>query len=288
MTTAHTSTSSPGSEDSPSQQMLLAGFKPESSASKTTTAPKSSTDIGPASQSSGTSETLTAASGGEPDCSQVDFHVNLSVKPGSDEARKMTVRSGLKCSELLKKQDPISCLQRTLLASSTWHSTMCFLNWKAKGTPQGRLYFQLAPSQPRTDETECGLWPTPSTRNDRKPDPSAGGKRKSGTPAQTHLQDAVEQRMWPTPSVCGNHNRKGASPTSGDGLATKVKMWPTPTANEDAAGTPQGKMQPMLGNHPDVRNTGVGTLNPTWVEWLMGYPLGHTDLKPSETPSSHK
>ena len=23
---------------------------------------------------------------------------------------------------------------------------------------------------------------------------------------------------------------------------------------------------------------GSGTLNPTWVEWLMGFPLGHTDL----------
>jgi hypothetical protein len=23
-----------------------------------------------------------------------------------------------------------------------------------------------------------------------------------------------------------------------------------------------------------------GTLNPTWVEWLMGWPLGWTDLKP--------
>ena len=56
-------------------------------------------------------------------------------------------------------------------------------------------------------------------------------------------------------------------------------MWPTPTANEDAAGTPNGKMQKMLGNHPDVRNSGTGTLNPTWVEWLMGFPLGWTDLE---------
>ena len=55
-------------------------------------------------------------------------------------------------------------------------------------------------------------------------------------------------------------------------------LWPTPTANEDAAGTPNGKMQKMLGNHPDVRNTGVGTLNPQWVEWLMGFPSGWTDL----------
>ena len=60
----------------------------------------------------------------------------------------------------------------------------------------------------------------------------------------------------------------------------KVPIWPTPTANEDAAGRPGGKMQKMLGNHPEVRKPlGGGTLNPTWVEWLMGYPSGWTDLK---------
>ncbi len=26
-----------------------------------------------------------------------------------------------------------------------------------------------------------------------------------------------------------------------------------------------------------------GHLNPTWVEWLMGWPVGWTDLKPLET-----
>jgi hypothetical protein len=28
----------------------------------------------------------------------------------------------------------------------------------------------------------------------------------------------------------------------------------------------------------------IGSLNPTWVEWLMGYPSGWTDLEDSETP----
>ena len=28
---------------------------------------------------------------------------------------------------------------------------------------------------------------------------------------------------------------------------------------------------------------GVGKLNPTWVEWLMGFPIGWTDLGASET-----
>jgi hypothetical protein len=30
------------------------------------------------------------------------------------------------------------------------------------------------------------------------------------------------------------------------------------------------------------------TLNPMWVEWLMGWPLGWTDLKPLETDKFQK
>jgi len=75
--------------------------------------------------------------------------------------------------------------------------------------------------------------------------------------------------------------------------ATASGSWPTPQANEDAAGTPNGKMQRMLGNHPGIRGEtpeewARGSLNPTWVEWLMGFPLGHTDLSVSVTPSSPK
>lgn len=29
-----------------------------------------------------------------------------------------------------------------------------------------------------------------------------------------------------------------------------------------------------------------GSLNPMWVEWLMGFPAGWTDLEHSEMPSS--
>jgi DNA (cytosine-5)-methyltransferase 1 len=59
----HTSTSLVALED---LQLLLAGLDipPESSASKTTIAPKSSTDTGPMCQSSETSESLTAQDGG--------------------------------------------------------------------------------------------------------------------------------------------------------------------------------------------------------------------------------
>jgi hypothetical protein len=51
------------------------------------------------------------------------------------------------------------------------------------------------------------------------------------------------------------HEPPGASETSGYGLRSAVVDW-----------------------------TGVsGPLNPTWVEWLMGWPLGWTDLEPLAT-----
>ena len=31
-----------------------------------------------------------------------------------------------------------------------------------------------------------------------------------------------------------------------------------------------------------------GKLNPEWVEWLMGFPIGHTDCEDLETQSCHK
>ncbi len=65
--------------------------------------------------------------------------------------------------------------------------------------------------------------------------------------------------------------------------------WPTPTANEDAAGTPDGKMQKMLGNHPSIRGEtpqewAKGSLSATWVSWLMGYPLDWLDLDGFQNP----
>lgn len=89
----------------------------------------------------------------------------------------------------------------------------------------------------------------------------------------------TESGLWPTPTVNGNYNRKGLSPTSGDGLATAVMKWPTPTAhNAKETNAPSEAKR----NEPTLASRVGGTLNPTWVEWLMGWPLEWTDLKPLE------
>ena len=92
--------------------------------------------------------------------------------------------------------------------------------------------------------------------------------------------------LWPTPkaAAAGPDYAKLKRSNTGISLQTAVKMWPTPCANEDAAGRPGSKMQKMLGNHPDIRGdlTG-GTLNPDWTEWLMGWPIGLTASAPLAT-----
>ena len=91
---------------------------------------------------------------------QEDFLASRSLRPGSEEARKMTVTSGRKCCELYRKSGPIGLLVKTLLVSSAWRSTRCFLTWKTSATPARRLLFRLVPSTPRTEETGSQLLPT--------------------------------------------------------------------------------------------------------------------------------
>ena len=94
---------------------------------------------------------------------QEDSPASRSPTPGSAEARKMTVTSGLKCLESYTNSGPLGCLVRMCLESLIWHSTRCFLTWKVKDTPRKRSLFRLAVSMPRTDGKESQFWPTPST-----------------------------------------------------------------------------------------------------------------------------
>jgi len=53
--------------------------------------------------------------------------------------------------------------------------------------------------------------------------------RRQSAVRHTDVSDCLS---WPTINVDGQHNRKGASKNSGNGLSTAAKQWPTP-ANRD-------------------------------------------------------
>jgi DNA (cytosine-5)-methyltransferase 1 len=88
-----------------------------------------------------------------------------------------------------------------------------------------------------------------------------------------------------------------------------VKTWPTPSSRDwkDTPGMAQdaydkhGKFRNRIdqlarmtyaierASSPPTPDSGAsGSLNPTFVEWLMGYPLGWTALKAWGTRSSRK
>jgi hypothetical protein len=75
-------------------------------------------------------------------------------------------------------------------------------------------------------------------------------------------------------------------------LTMAVQIWPTPTqriwkGGGQAMTRPDGKSRMDMLDWAVEHQSG-GRLSPMWVEWLMGFPLGWTDLKPSETQSFPK
>ena len=226
-----------------------------------------------------------------------DTRANLFHKPGSDEARKTTAISGLKCLELSEKQGRILCLLKTLLVTSQWVSTMCWMTWRVKVTPRKRLLFQLVPKTQSIEEIGFGLWPTPSATprgahtgaiagsvaEDGKSRVSANGTKWGAT-----LETAV--KMWPTPTQDSVNERIKEYSQGGTPLTMAVKMWPTPTCRDHkGARLPETILKtgrnPLTNSLADATATTnpaeagklAGSLNPQWVEWLMGYPPGWTD-----------
>lgn len=104
-------------------------------------------------------------------------------------------------------------------------------------------------------------WPTPTSSLGTKGGRITARKsRERGT-----LIEAVSQALWPTPN------------------ASDATKW-----NHQSLAERKAKGQQIRLNHQAAPEGGKGgSLNPTWVEWLMGWPLGWTDLQPLATAKYH-
>ena len=157
------------------------------------------------------------------------------------------------------------------LDTSSWRTSQhCFIEglmkfseiWPRSGMTQNGIAFQLPTLAPLTDATEYGLWPTPTANGSNQCSVQAGLKEAE------RLHPQGRWTLW---------SQVAAEVVHGS------RMWPTPDASPHK--------YRLTGNSQQSKSlNGIhgGKLNPTWVEWLMGFPLEWTDLKPSETPSSRK
>lgn len=241
-----------------------------------------------------TCEPLTAGRGGEKSTSSAaasrarTFHARAKAR----ESTEREADCGLNLQESLARYDPATHLWRTRQCSLFEGLGEYLETFPKSGIMQGGVLWELTTAEPRTGEKECGYWRTPDAgaggeiSDEKAADYAAGKPRKSGSSIQIRLCDQVRHRkLWPTPTRCGNYNRKGLSKNSGDGLATAVRTWPTPKCQDSRAALwNRGKSNLGEVVHGGVETppTKTARLNPAWVEWLMGWPIGWTDLKPLE------
>jgi hypothetical protein len=162
-----------------------------------------------------------------------------------------------------------------------------------------------------------GMWPTPTagvgTGFMSGPDndvwrPSLEGAVKmspEGPPPKVTADEfkgkgrGAAAKAWPTPT---SSDRKGSRNTTlsrknpgsyrqgttlTDAAWQSDERWRTPTSRDHKGGSSQkwreredGDKTPTLSDQAITREGSLGRLNPDWVEWLMGWPVGWTALEP--------
>lgn len=193
------------------------------------------------------------------DCEQLTlFPADSPVSPfpwlESKRERKTIVTSGRRCSELSESCARVALSVRTYLESSRLPPGKWSRIWSVQAITSSCLILKLRLSELGTGGQESSsrvsrIYPTPTARDSK------------GANSMEHL-------MQPKTQGNNHHVRQ---------LANAVKLLTTPCA-ADAQGTHGGN------NHRSLRTDVAGQLNPTWVEWLMGFPIGWTELNVSETP----
>lgn len=193
---------------------------------------------------------------------------------------------GEKWRELSVRYDPDSSSWRTHRCLWDEDLSACSLTLPKWGLMRSGVLLERMTLALPTAANAAGLWRTPTVgmlNADRAKDPEYTARKEAKGQTITLADQVKNPRMWPTPLATdgskGWPNQKGGK---GDlRLSSAVHQFPTPTATNTKAHHMRGADN---GKEREARSYGeTGQLNPNWVEWLMGWPLGWTDLKPSET-----
>ena len=242
------------------------------------------------------------------------------------ESKDKKVECGRNSQELLARYDPSTSLWRTAQCSLLEDLEQSLETWPRWGSMRNGACYQQPMLAQITSEIESGLlpdnetffhtpnttgldggsnsrkalekrmgmWPTPLTQDSyERSSWKVIAEANEGGKARLTLTRKVKymEKKWPSPFQIGTptasmtkRSKKfrgagGRTPTP----AEFVESWPTPTAhNAKETNAPSEANR----NTPTLAAQAGGQLNPTWVEWLMGWPLGWTDLKPLEMDKS--
>ena len=196
-------------------------------------------------------------------------HVRISAPQGAvKESTGIEAASGWKWHESSVKYDP---------ASRSWKTRQCSLlgdlepaseTWPRWGIMRDGESWELSTPALLTSENEYGYWPT---------------HRTTGLDGGSNSRKAAKARgMWPTPN---QRDWKDTGSTQGNrkspNLGTMVHQFATPQARDYRTGSTDRWENPERSRN--LNDQIGGKLNPSWVAWLMGWPIEWTACAASAT-----
>ena len=162
--------------------------------------------------------------------------------------------------------DPDARCWRTCQGTFPWASDEYSETWPSSGTTVSGTASRRRPLVPRTSATASSSWPTPTSKA-KHGSPRCGAATRSGG-------------MVPDADRRGTGRARATT-----GSCRTTAMFPTPTATDTSDRRRPGRHRydattgHSTRNHTLPNAVGIGQLNPTWVEWLMGFPTGWTDCR---------
>ena len=197
--------------------------------------------------------------------------------------------------------------------------TLSSVDWPSSGMTVDGTCYPLSTWARRTCESGGGFLPTATTSDAKSsrrhgymidgnsgttlldyvtmfPTPTANeygtrnnGQRGDGTTYKTagapSLSTMASKSLWPTPTASDcKRGVKGdkLAREGGPSLAAAATMYATPTASDKIRSEAFRE-----GRTPSIKEQVGGQLNPTWVEWLMGYEVEWTVCERLATPLFH-
>ena len=207
----------------------------------------------------------------------------LALGEKEKELTENEAECGEKWHASFTKYDQNSSLWKTHQCSLLGDSEQFLETWPQWGLMRNGECWELQTLAQTIKGTESGLlekmWPTPTVacveggeQSDRVEKTKTGGYvlrklNKSNMTYGAKLSDAIlyeEKKKWPTP-VTRDYKDSGSQ-----------EALKRARDKRDSPG-----LALLVGAE------GGGQLNPTWTEWLMGWPLGWTELKPLVMDKSH-
>lgn len=188
------------------------------------------------------------------------------------ELRESKAASGPRWPASFARYDP---------ATASWKTPQCSLfggwaefsgTWPRWGSMRNGACLELPTWAPLTSASGSGFWPTPTVQD------ANGRDRHNQRDGSVTLSLLGQARMWPTPtaSMVTVQDQEQARFAGSD---PRRPRYATVLASDGKRGR-RGRNSVTRGGGECLPGQVGGPLNPTWVEWLMNFPLGWTSLEP--------